>query len=285
MQNEEYLLCNGHYIPKIGLGTWLIPDDEAARAVIDATKIGYRMIDTAQAYENERGVGEGVRNCGIERSQLFVASKVRAEYKTYEEAKQSIDESLKVMGLDYLDQMIIHSPQPWNEFRGERRYFEENVEVWRALEDAYKEGKVRAIGVSNFLIDDLKNILDHCTIRPMVNQILLHIANTNKELIDFCNHNRILVEAYSPIAHGEALKNEHIKAMAAKYGVSVSQLCIKYVIQLGTVALPKTANPAHQKENFDIDFTISGEDMKTLSEMDKIKDYGDSSFFPVFSGK
>lgn len=284
IEKEEYVLCNGHYIPKIGLGTWMIPDDKAAQAVIDATKLGYRLIDTAQAYENEKGVGEGVRNCGLPRENLFIASKVRAEYKTYEEAKKSIDDSLALMGLDYLDQIIIHSPQPWNEFRGEMRYFEENINVWRALEDAYKEGKVRAIGVSNFLKDDLENILANCKIRPMVNQILLHIGNTNKELIDFCNKNRILVEAYSPIAHGEALKNPKIQAMATKYGVSVSQLCIKYVIQLGAVALPKTANPSHQKENIDVNFSISSEDMQELASMEK-KDYGEYSFFPVFSGK
>ena len=156
------------------------------------------------------------------------------------------------MGLDYIDMMIIHSPQPWAEFRVEKRYFEENKEVWRALEDAYTAGKVKAIGVSNFLQDDLENILADCKIKPMVNQILLHISNTNTELIDFCNKNGILVEAYSPIAHGEALKNNDITAMAEKYGVSTAQLCIRYVIQLGTVALPKTGNPAHMKDNANV---------------------------------
>lgn len=121
--------------------------------------MGYRLIDTAQAYGNERGVGEGVRTCGVPRESLFVASKVAAELKTYEAAAKSIDETLKKMGLDYLDQMIIHSPQPWKEFRGEKRYFAENKEVWRALEDAQAAGKVRVIGVSNFLIDDLESLM------------------------------------------------------------------------------------------------------------------------------
>lgn len=134
--NETYLLANGVQIPKLGLGTWFIDDAKAAEAVRAAVKLGYRLIDTAQAYGNERGVGEGVRTCGVHREALFVASKVAAELKTYEDAAKSIDETLKKMGLDYLDQMIIHSPQPWNEFRLEKRYYEENKEVWRALEDA-----------------------------------------------------------------------------------------------------------------------------------------------------
>ena len=177
--NENYTLSNGVKIPKIGLGTWLIPDGEAAQAVCDAVAMGYRHIDTAEAYGNERGVGEGVRTCGVPREELFVASKVAAELKTYDEAKKSIDETLEKMGLDYLDQMIIHSPQPWNQFRVEKRYSEENKAVWRALEDAQSEGKIRVIGVSNFLRDDLENLLSDCRVKPMVNQILLHISNTD----------------------------------------------------------------------------------------------------------
>lgn len=282
---EHYTLANGMQIPKLGLGTWFIDDDKAAEAVRAAVKLGYRLIDTAQAYGNERGVGEGVRTCGISRDELFVASKVAAELKTYEEAAKSIDETLEKMGLSYLDQMIIHSPQPWNEFRVEKRYFEENKEVWRALEDAQAAGKVKVIGVSNFLKDDLENLLSDCRVKPMVNQILLHISNTNLELVDFCNAQGIQVEAYSPIAHGEALKNPSIAEMAKKYGVSAAQLCIRYVIQLGTVALPKTANPAHMADNADVNFNISDEDMETLKQMEHIAGYGEFNAFPVFSGK
>lgn len=285
MLNETYTLSNGVKIPKLGLGTWFIDDDKAEDAVKEAVKLGYRLIDTAQAYGNECGVGEGVRNCGLPRNEIFVTSKVAAEAKSYESAAASIDETLSKMGLDYIDMMIIHSPQPWAEFRIEKRYFEENKEVWRALEDAYTAGKIKAIGVSNFLQDDLENILADCKIKPMVNQILLHISNTNTELIDFCNKNGILVEAYSPIAHGEALKNDAITAMAKKYGVSTAQLCIRYVIQLGTVALPKTGNPVHIKDNANVDFEISDEDMKALKEMEHIDNYGEFNVFPVFSGK
>lgn len=282
---ESYRLANGVQIPKLGLGTWFIEDDKAAQAVRDAVAAGYRLIDTAQAYGNERGVGEGVRTCGLPREQLFVTSKVAAEAKSYEAAAQSIDETLAKMGLEYLDMMIIHSPQPWAEFRVENRYFAENKEVWRALEDAYEAGKLRAIGVSNFLQDDLENLLEGCRIKPMVNQILLHITNTDKALLEYCWAQGILVEAYSPIAHGEALKNPAITRMAEKYGVTPAQLCIRYVLQLGTVALPKTANPAHMRDNGAVDFQISPEDMQTLEAMEKIESYGEFDVFPVFSGK
>lgn len=283
--NEKFTLSGGTEIPKLGLGTWMIPNGDAGDAVKAAVALGYRHIDTAQAYGNEAGVGQGIRSCGVRREELFVTSKVAAENKSYDSAAKSIDESLRKSGLEYLDLMIIHSPQPWAEFRGERRYFEENREVWRALEDAYRGGKVRAIGVSNFLQDDLESLLAGCTVKPMINQILTHIANTPLALIEFCRENGILTEAYSPIAHGEALKNGVILKMAEKYGVSPAQLCIRYVLELGMVALPKTADPDHMKANAELDFSISADDMELLKHCEKIRDYGEYSLFPVFSGK
>lgn len=281
---EFQILSNGIKIPVLGLGTWFIDDDKVDEAVISAVKIGYRHIDTAQAYGNERGVGVGIKACGIPREELFVTSKVAAEAKTYDAAAKSIDETLDKMGLSYIDLMLIHSPQPWAEWRDDKRYFEENIQVWKALEDAYAAGKVKAIGVSNFLIDDLENLLANCKIKPMVNQLLIHIGNTPTALIDFCQKQNIIVEAYSPIAHGEALKNETIATMAQKYGVSVPQLCIKYVLNLRTVALPKTSNPQHMRDNANLNFEITNEDMETLKTLN-FKDYGEYSFFPVFSGK
>ena len=144
-------------------------------------------------------------------------------------------------------------------------------------------GKVRAIGVSNFLIDDLENILEHCRIKPMVNQILLHIGETPEDLLDFCAEQGILVEAYSPIAHGQALHNEEIAAVAERYGVTIPQLCIKYTLQLGAVTLPKSSNPGHIKSNTLLDFVISDEDMAHLAGIGQ--DYGDDSWWPVFSKK
>lgn len=281
---ESYTLANGIKIPKLGLGTWFIPDDQAAEAVRTAVSLGYRHIDTAQAYENEAGIGEGVRTCGLPREQIFVTSKVAAEHKDYRSAALSINETLDKMGLDYLDMMIIHSPQPWADFRG-GNYAEGNREAWRALEDAYAAGKLRAIGVSNFKKADLDNILTACRVKPMVNQILLHIGNTDLELLNYCRAQNIQVEAYSPIAHGEALKSPVIAQMAEKYGVSVARLCIRYVLELGTVALPKTANPEHMSTNTEVDLGISPADMEILMHTEPIKDYGEFSFFPVFSGK
>lgn len=284
--NETYTLSNGVKIPKLGLGTWFIDDDKVADAVKDAVDLGYRLIDTAQAYGNERGVGEGVRNCGLKREEIFVGSKVAAEHKTYEEAKAGIDETLEKMGLDYLDLMIIHSPQPWVEVnQSDNRYVEGNREAWRALEDAYNEGKLKAIGVSNFQIEDIESLMETAKIKPMVNQILCHISNTPLELIDYCQKNDITVEAYSPIAHGEILDQPEIKVIADKYGVSVPQLCVRYTVQLGTVSLPKTANKDHMKTNADIDFEISAEDMEILKNFKKIESYGANSGFPVYGGK
>ncbi len=283
---ETYKMNNGLEIPKLALGTWFIDDDKAAEAVREAVKIGYRHIDTAQAYGNERGVGEGIRTCGVSRDKIFVTSKVAAENKTYKSAADSIDETLNKMKLDFIDMMIIHSPQPWVEVnQSKNRYFKENQEVWKAMEDAVEAGKVRTIGISNFLQEDVDNILSNCKISPAVNQILAHISNTPLKLIDYCRNKGILVEAYSPIAHGEALKNKSIKEMADKYNVSIAQLCIKYDLQLGMVVLPKTANPEHMKSNADLNFTISNEDMETLKNIEPIKNYGESGIFPVFGGK
>ena len=286
MYNETIKLSNGVTVPQLALGTWLIDDDKVVDAVKAAIEIGYRHIDTAQAYGNERGVGEGVRTCGIPREQIFVTSKVAAEHKDYKSAAEGIDETIRKMGLDYLDMMIVHSPQPWVEVnQSDNRYVEGNREAWRALEDALKAGKLRAIGVSNFLKGDIDSLWEAAEIKPMVNQVLCHVSNTPLELIEYCQGKGIVMEAYSPVAHGEALKNEKIAEIAKKYGVSVPQLCIRYDIQLGMIVLPKTANPAHMKSNADIDFVISDADMEVLKNIETIKDYGDSSFFPVFGGK
>lgn len=283
---EVYRLNNGMDIPKLGLGTWLIDNGPAAQAVRDAVKVGYRLFDTAQAYGNEAGVGEGIRTCGIPREELFVTSKIAAEAKTYDAASASIDDTLEKMGLNEIDMMLIHSPQPWADVnQSDNRYFAENIQVWKAMEDACKAGKVKAIGVSNFLEEDVKNILDHCTMKPAANQLLAHISNTPLSLIEYCQKNDIQVEAYSPIAHGAVLGNTEIAEIAKHYDATVAALCIRYDLQLGLVALPKTANPEHMSDNAKVDFIISDADMETLKNIEHIKDYGAHSFFPVFGGK
>lgn len=281
--DETYTLSNGVEIPKLGLGTWFIADDVAAQAVRDAISIGYRNIDTAQAYGNERGVGEGIRTAGVPREDLFVSTKLAAEIKDYEGAVAAIDGSLATMGLDYVDLMLIHSPQPWSDFRG-GDYSEGNREAWRALEEAYEAGKIRSIGVSNFLEKDVESLLETAKVVPHVNQLLVHVGNTPSDLLEYCALKKVLVQAYSPIAHGAILGNPTVAEVAERYGVSIPQLCIRYTLQLGTQSLPKTGNPEHMRDNAQVDFVISNEDMAALRDLDD-RDYGEYTAFPVYSGK
>ncbi|ASN53406.1 aldo/keto reductase [Sinomonas sp. R1AF57] len=281
--DETYTLSNGVKTPKLGLGTWFIDDDKAAQAVKDALALGYRNIDTAQAYGNECGVGEGIRASGVPREEVFVSTKLAAEIKDYDGAAVAIDGSLAALGLEYIDLMLIHSPQPWDDFRG-GDYAEGNREAWRALEDAYRAGRLRAIGVSNFEQEDVENILRTATVAPRVNQLLVHVGNTPRGLLAYCESRDILVQAYSPIGHGAILKDQDLQAMAERYGVTVPQLSLRYALQLGTVPLPKTANPDHMRSNAELDFTIADNDMQELLGL-QIRDYGKDSAFPVYSGK
>ncbi len=282
---KDLILHNGNKIPTLAYGTWLIKNENAANCVKMALEAGYRHIDTAQAYKNEEGVGRGMKESGLKREEIYLTTKVDASLKSYKKAKKSIDESLNRLGVDYIDLILIHCPQPWVLYGNKLfRYFKENIQVWKALEDAYKEGKVKAIGVSNFAIDDLENIINNCEIKPMVNQILCHIGRTPVDVIKYCQENGIVVEAYSPIAHGAALKNPLIQQMADKYNVSVAQFCIKYTLQLDTISIPKASSKKHIEDNTKLDFTISKEDMLELLKMNKI-DYGEDSFWPVFKEK
>jgi len=282
---ESFTLGNGVAVPKLGLGTWRIDDDAVVQVVRDAIGIGYRHIDTAQAYGNERGVGEGLRASGVARDKLFVTTKLVAECKSFAEARERIDGSLEVLGLDHIDLMLIHSPQPWSEFREGEHFFEGNLEAWRALEEAYQAGKLRAIGASNFEAADLDNLLEHGSVAPMVNQILVHVGNTPFDLIDYSRSKGLLVEAYSPVAHGAALQNGNLIALANKYRVGVAQLCIRYCLQLGLLPLPKSTSAEHIRDNAAIDFVISDEDMAALRNAGDHTDYGEASAFPVFGKK
>jgi len=284
--NETYTLSNGVNIPKIGLGTWEIANENAAQAVRDAVAAGYTHIDTAWGYGNEKGVGEGIRSCGISREKLFVTSKLHADFKTEESARQGIEETLANLDIGYLDLLLIHAPQPWSEFREDKHYFKENLIVWRIMEEYYKAGKIRAIGVSNFEKEDLENLIENAEIKPMVNQVLCHISNTPSQIIEYSQSQGVLVEAYSPIGHGAMLQDAGAWTIADKYGVSVPQLCVRYCLQLGLLPLPKTANPEHMKANADVDgFVISDEDMEALKNVPTITNYGDAALYPVFGGK
>jgi diketogulonate reductase-like aldo/keto reductase len=264
--NLIFQLNNGVRIPSIGFGTWQIPNGEPAyNAVAQALKNGYKHIDTARNYGNEMSVGKAIKDCKLNRDEIFVTSKLPAEIKSYDESLQSFELTMKNLGLDYIDLYLIHAPWPWDK-RG-HDYSKENIEVWKALEEIYKSGRCHAIGVSNFGISDLEAILNNCTINPMVNQIRYFIGNTQKELVEFCKQNDILVEGYSPLATGAIIKNKDIAALAEKYNVSVPEICIRYVLQKGVLPLPKATNPVHIKQNLEVDFEITAADMEYLDSL------------------
>lgn len=267
--NEYYTLNNGIKIPKIALGTWQVPNDVVSDCVKTAIKNGYRHIDTAFKYKNEIGIGKGIKECGINREQLFITTKISDKVKNYEEAKQMINTSLENLGLDYMDLCLIHAPRPYKEMIEPtgKTYNEENLAVWKAMEEAYSEGKIKALGVSNFSKEDIENLLENATIKPMVNQIKVHIGFTPLDIIEFCQENDILVEAFSPNATGKLFSYPEIIEMAKKYNVSIPQLCIRYDLQLGLVVLPKTTHEEYMIQNTAVDFEISEEDMQVLKSI------------------
>jgi diketogulonate reductase-like aldo/keto reductase len=269
MLENTMKISNGVTIPSLGYGTWQIDQSIAARCVHDALEVGYRHIDTAIAYGNEAGVGQAVRESGLKREDIFVTSKIPAEIKDYDGAKKAIDESLGRLDIGYLDLMLIHCPKPWSLYMTKfpKTYNKENLEVWKALSEAYEAKRIRSIGVSNFSIKDIKNIMEHSSIKPMVNQIPVFIGHVDRELIDFCKDNGILVEAYSPIATGRLLKRKDLQEMAGKYNVTVPQLCIRFDYQLGTLPLPKTTHKEYMVQNAAVDFEISHDDMETLLKL------------------
>ena len=271
--DERYKLNNGQRIPKVALGTWQVSDDEAEAVVEASIAAGYRHIDTAIAYGNEAGVGRGIRaamdSLGLHRESIFVTSKIPAEVKTHEGTVACIQESMDRLDCFHVDMMLIHAPKPWAEMgKPGNNYYAENLEVWKALEDAYAAGKFRAIGVSNFDVDDLKNIMDECTVMPAVNQVRVHIGHVPYEIIEFCEQNGILVEAYSPNAHGNLANVPVICQMAATYDVSVPQLASRFILQLGLLPLPKSTHGERILQNADLDFEIMPADMAELLEID-----------------
>jgi diketogulonate reductase-like aldo/keto reductase len=264
--NEHYTLYNGVQIPKIGFGTWQIPNEVAVEAVSDALKVGYRHIDTALAYINEEGVGQAIRESGLKREEIFITSKLPAQIKGYDNAMESFNQTMKNLGIDVLDLYLIHAPWPWTDKGGD--YTAQNIQSWKAFEKLYKEGRVRAIGVSNFSPKDIQAILDNCEIVPMANQIAFHVGRTQKEYVDFCNKHNILVEGYSPLATGRALSDKFLNKMAVSYGVSVAQLLIRFALQRGILPLPKSTTYLRMLENTQVDhFSISQTDMEKLDSI------------------
>ena len=266
---DSFVLSNGVKVPCVGYGTFQTPDGEVAKnAVMEAIKIGYRHIDTAWAYGNEVAVGDGIRASGVKREDVFVTTKHWITMRGYEKATEAIDLSLKNLGFDYLDLYLIHWPcvekvsPDWKEI---------NAGTWKAFEDAYKAGKIRSIGVSNFEKKHYDALTEMCEIKPMVNQIEFHPGYTQMETVKYSQENGMLVQAFSPLGCGTVLEDETLKGLAAKYGKSVAQVCLRFVLQSGLNVLTKSITPSRILENAQIfDFELSAEDMATIMAMPEL---------------
>ncbi len=263
------ILNNGVAIPAIGFGTWQIPEGEVAyKATLYALNAGYRHIDTALAYGNEKSVGKALRDSGITRREIFVTTKLPAEIKGYKETEAAFYRSLGNLGLEYVDLYLIHAPKPWGDPGDGMNYTEKNIESWRAMEKLYRDGKIRAIGVSNFEPRHLEPLLEAAEIMPMANQIRIHPGAVPEKTIAYCRDKLIAVEGYSPLATGRIIENAVLKEIAEKYGRSVAQICIRWSFQRHYLPLPKSKDEARIKENFAIfDFEIAPEDMEKLDRL------------------
>lgn len=249
-------------MPQLGFGVWQVEENEAVPAVTKAIETGYRSIDTAAIYGNEKQVGEAIRQSGAARDELFITTKVWNTDQGYDNTLKSFETSLDKLGLDYVDLYLIHWPTP---------EFDEYVETYKALEKLYKDGKVKAIGVCNFDIDHLQRLLDECDVKPAVNQVECHPYLAQNELKDFCRDNGILVEAWSPLMQGgEVLKNEDVQSIAKKHGKTPAQVIIRWHLQNDTVVIPKSVTPSRIEENFDVfDFELTADDMAAINKLDR----------------
>lgn len=262
---DTYTLSNGIKMPCIGLGTYQSPDAVAAVAVKNAIAAGYRLIDTAAAYGNERGVGQGIRISGVAREEIFVTSKLRNAAHGYKATLEAFEQTLERLGLQYLDLYLIHWPNPV-QYRSV--WQEATIGTWKAFETLYKAGRIRAIGVSNFMPHHIELLKQNCEILPMVNQLKLCPGITQPAVVAYCRQNGILVEAYSPFGTGAIFQIPQMQALAEKYGRSVGQLCLRWSMQMGWLPLPKSANPERVKENLRVfDFELDEADVRMVAEL------------------
>ncbi len=260
MQWPNVTLHNGVVMPQLGYGVFKIGNEETARCVRDAVAAGYRSIDTAMVYGNEPGTGEGIKTCGVPREELFITTKVWNTDQGYASTLAAFEKSLHNMGLSYLDLYLIHWPVPQKGLC---------VETWRALEKLYQDGRVRAIGVSNFNISHLETLQQECAIVPMVNQVELHPFFNQAELRAYLKEHAILPEAWGPLAQGNRTDDETLVSIANAYGKSVQQIMLRWHLQHAVVAIPKSTKPARMKENTEVfDFVLSAEDMARIDGLD-----------------
>ncbi len=263
---ETVTLSTGAAMPVVGFGTWLLEEGpECYDAVRAALEVGYRHIDTARAYGNEASVGRAMRDSGIPRDQIFVTSKLPAESKDLDSARRNFETTMSEIGLDYIDLYLIHAPWPWDQIGKDCR--EENKAIWGFMEECLDSGRVKAIGVSNFERGDLDSLLPACRVTPMVDQIRWFVGLDTSDTVAACREHDIIVEAYSPFAHGLIVDHPELGTIAQHYGVSAPQLCVRYLLQRGAVVLPKATSPEHIRQNAQLDFVISDDDLATLDAM------------------
>jgi 2,5-diketo-D-gluconate reductase A len=271
--NSLRLYRDGVEIPQLGFGVWQVPDDEAERAVTTALEYGYRHIDTAKLYRNEEGVGRAVRASGIPREKLFVTTKLWND--DHGRAEQAFGESLARLGLDYVDLYLIHWPAPRQDLY---------VQAWRSLEKIYRDGRAKAIGVSNFTAETLTRLLDETDIAPCVNQIELHPWLQQHRMREFHDKNGILTEAWSPLGQGKGLLEEPaLTVLSEKHGRTPAQIVLRWHIQLGNIVIPKSVTPARIKENIAVfDFILDKEDMAAIGALNAGRRLGpDPDVFPA----
>lgn len=264
---DNFTLHNGVKIPVVGFGTWQTPNDDIGyKAVLKALEIGYRHIDTAAIYGNEVSVGKAIKDSGFKREEIFLTSKVWNDDHGYEATLKAFALSLDHLGTDYLDLYLIHWPNPLK-FRDV--WQEANAGTWKAMEELYEAGKIKAIGISNFMPHHIDALLETAKIVPMVNQIRLCPGDTKKEIVDYCKAHNILVQAYSPLGTGKVFEVQELKDLAVKYDTTVAKLCLRWSLQNGFLPLPKSVTPERIASNADIfDFNISEEDLQVMSDLE-----------------
>ncbi len=265
--NETFTMRHGVTIPKIGFGTWQIKEgDEAYRSVRYALEVGYRHLDTAAAYQNEKSVGRAIKDSHLDRGDIYVTTKLYSHIKGYESTFTEFNKSLKKLGLDYLDLYLIHAPWPWSDMGSD--HTEGNIQAWRAMIELFKAGKVKSIGVSNFEIEHLDAIIKATGFVPHVNQTPFFVGRPQMALRSYCREHNILVEAYSPLITGRIFKLPIIHQLAEKYQVTPAQLAIRYTLEQGTLPLPKSTHEQWILENTKLDFQLDEADVKLLEAIE-----------------